>query len=275
MSRILLKEKKKFQIPGKFWGILAAMVVVFTIAFYWIMTQSGHVLVQNDEFNHVKWVAVLDGQTADLERNDFLSALLDNNMVDSVLILGRRVYRNKSNADFYAEDLMEKGSYNKDAIFLARHDDPSTITEAQTIIPWFKARNADTVLLLTSTAATHRVSRLFNTLAGGKPVFLTATVPYYLYNPDFWPASRESRKFWIQEWAALLNSYIDLWGAKEISAADSSYLYPIISLAESEKSEQTVDLQKLIPQVNQRLDSLQKEALGGQDSTAVADSSGR
>ena len=71
-------------------GILVFLVAVFI---YVTVTMSGHWLVKDDEFEHVKWAVILDGQSADLERNDYVANLLAAGRVDSVMILGRRVYR--------------------------------------------------------------------------------------------------------------------------------------------------------------------------------------
>ena len=270
MSRILMNEKKKFRISKKFIGALTIFCVFIVALTYITITKSGYWLISGDEFNHVKWVVILDGQTGDMERNDYVASLLKEGKVDSVLVLGRRVYRDRSNADFFVEDLVKITDYDKNKIYVVHHDDPSTIAEAKTIIPWFKARNADTVLLVTSPPATRRAAKLFKYLSGNKPVFLTADTKFYQYDPDSWIFNRESRKLWLHEMAAYLNSFMDLWYEHELTAADSAYYRPIRSVAE-EEAESMVDLQTLIPQVDQRIDSLKKASQA--DSTA-ADSAG-
>ena len=138
MSRILMKDRNIRKNRKGIFGILSALAVLLVILFYTTMTKSGHWLVQDDEIGHVKWAILLDGQTADLERNNFAATLMAEGKIDSIVILGRRVYRDKSNADFYAEDFMKLGMFDSAAVFLARHDDPSTISEAYTVIPWIK-----------------------------------------------------------------------------------------------------------------------------------------
>lgn len=270
MSRILMNEKKRFHITKKQIIVSICALLLIVASIYVLVTQSGYWLVQNDKFNHVKWAVILDGQTSEMERNDYVARLLREGRVDSVMILGRRVFRDKNNADYYIEDFLHLGNFDKTKIFAVRHDDPSTIAEARTIIPWFKARNIDTVLLVTAPPATKRVSNLFKRLSGDKPVFLTVDIDFYMYHPDSWAFNRETRKFWLHEMAAFANSFLDLWGVQELTAADSAYYRPIRSVAE-EEAESMVDLQTLIPQVDQRIDSLKKASQA--DSTA-SDSAG-
>jgi hypothetical protein len=175
--------------------------------------------------------------------------------VDSVLILGRRILRNRSNAEFYLEDFMRLGSFDSNAVYIARHDDPSTIGEAYTIIPWLKLHHADTVLLITGAAATHRVKRIFSVLSGESPVYLTTDVHHYQYNADSWYSSRESRKEWLRNWLSLAASYFDLLPAGNLTEADSFYYKPIVSAKEYEAEKNpVVDLQSLLPKVKEKLE---------------------
>ena len=191
-------------------GIALLILFVIAVLTYAIFEKSGHWLVQNDEVDHVKWVAVLDGQTADLERSDYAANLVKEGKADSVLLLGRRVYRERSNSEFYAEDFMKLGAFDSNAVFLVPHNDPSTISEAYSIIPWLKKHNIDTVLLLTDAASTYRVKRIFQKLSGNSPVYVTKDIHHVTYNPNCWYSNRESRKTWLRGWAALFASYLDL-----------------------------------------------------------------
>ena len=229
-----LPTKKQIQKKRIILGATALVAVFAVIAFYLIMTQSGHWLVDDDEFDHVDWVVVLDGQTADMERTDYAAEMMASGKADSALILGRRILRNRSNAEFYLDDFMKLGNFDSNAVFIARHDDPSTIGEAYTIIPWLKKHNADTVLLLTGAASTYRVKNIFKTLSGDRPVYVTKDVHHYQYNADSWYTSRESRKEWLRGWAALFVSYIDLLPAGNLTASDSFYYKPILSVKEFE-----------------------------------------
>lgn len=252
---LLKKDKRIKKTSKKFFGFAIAIAFLLVLCFYLIMTCSGKWLVQQDEFTHVKWVAVLDGQGPDMERTDLAAKLLREHKTDSVLILGRRIYKSHYNADYYAEDLMKQGNFDSSAIFLARHDDPSTLEEARTIIPWLKKRNADTVLLITSIAATKRVARIFNTLAGNKPHFIVSGGLTDFFVPESWSVNRETKKTWAKEWASLFLSYFDLFNADTLGIADSAYLAPIRSLSEERKTD-FVDLQKMLPSVKRKIDTL-------------------
>lgn len=266
MARIPTKKEKKR--VKKLITIASVVFVLLVIAFYLVMTQSGHWLVDDDEFDHVKWVAVLDGQSADLERSDYAAALLAEGRADSVLILGRRCLRNRSNTEFYVEDFMKLGNFDSNAVFMVPHDDPSTIGEAYTIIPWLKKHKADTVLLITTAAATHRVKRIFTKLAGESPVFLTTDIHNYHYNADSWYTNRESRKNWLREWAALAVSYIDLWPAGNLTENDSAYYKSIISVAENErKKDPIVNLQDLLPKVQKKIAEAAPDTVKAEEET--------
>lgn len=231
MSRIfkpisdIRKEKRHMKIVTR--ARIGVAVVLLILLFYVLISYSGHWLVKDDSFDHVNWVVVLDGQSGDLERSDYAARLVREGMADSVLILGRRVFRDKNNADFYAEDMEEVGGVDPSRIYIYRHDDPSTIEEAVSVIPWFKRRAPkDTVLLLTAAPATRRAALLFNTLSGGHPTFITVDLHDWRYNAKTWIFEREARKNWLREWAAILNAKWDLLGVDTLEVSDRPVRFP-------------------------------------------------
>ena len=254
MSKILKSDKNDRKKKSFSIGIPLLVLLVIAIVTYVIFEKSGHWLVQDDDFSHVKWVAILDGQTADLERSDYAANLINEGKADSVLILGRRVYRDRSNSEYYAEDFMKLGKFDSNAVFLVPHNDPSTISEAFSLIPWLKKHNADTVLLLTGAASTYRVKRIFQKLSGNSPVYLTKDIHHVTYNPSCWYSNRESRKDWLRGWAALAASYVDLFNTDTLEAVDSSYYKPIRSYAEYKREVRSnVNLQKLLPKIEDKI----------------------
>ena len=264
------RKKKNFSV-----GIALLILFVIAVLTYAIFEKSGHWLVQNDEVDHVKWVAVLDGQTADLERSDYAANLVKEGKADSVLLLGRRVYRERSNSEFYAEDFMKLGAFDSNAVFLVPHNDPSTISEAYSIIPWLKKHNIDTVLLLTDAASTYRVKRIFQKLSGNSPVYVTKDIHHVTYNPNCWYCNRESRKTWLRGWAALFASYFDLFNTDTLEAVDSSYYKPIKSYAEYKREfRSNVNLQKLLPKIEDKIKTeSEKETVKDSVKTSVTESS--
>ena len=112
MSRILMNDKNPRKGRKKIWGITILVAICVLALVYVIVAKSGHWLVIDDEFEHANWAVILDGQSANMERNDFVADLMSQGKVDSVLILGRRVFRDKSNVDFYAEDFMRLGKFD-------------------------------------------------------------------------------------------------------------------------------------------------------------------
>lgn len=264
------RKKKNFSV-----GIALLILFVIAVLTYAIFEKSGHWLVQNDEVDHVKWVAVLDGQTADLERSDYAANLVKEGKADSVLLLGRRVYRERSNSEFYAEDFMKLGAFDSNAVFLVPHNDPSTISEAYSIIPWLKKHHIDTVLLLTDAASTYRVKRIFQKLSGNSPVYVTKDIHHVTYNPNCWYSNRESRKTWLRGWAALFASYLDLFNTDTLEAVDSSYYKPIKSYAEYKREfRSNVNLQKLLPKIEDKIKTeSEKETVKDSVKTSVTESS--
>jgi uncharacterized SAM-binding protein YcdF (DUF218 family) len=238
-----MQDKNTRKRSRKVLGAIIVVVFCLLAAIYIVVEKSGKWLVANDEFKHITWAVILDGQSADMERNDFVADLKAQGKVDSVLILGRRVYRDRSNVDFYAEDFMRLGKFNPATVFLVRHDDPSTLSEACTVIPWLKKHKADTVLLVTAAPATRRAKRIFETLSGESPVYVTADIDYkQQYIADAWIFNRESRKSWIREWLAYAHSFFDLMGAHAFTESDSTYFSKIRSIADEEKDEPIIDL---------------------------------
>ena len=268
MSKILMNDKNPRKGRKKFWGTAAAIVVCCMALLYVAVTKSGKWLVVDDEFEHATWAVILDGQSANLERNDFVADLLSQGKADSVLILGRRVYRDRSNVDFYAEDFMRLGKFDPATVFVVRHDSPSTLGEACTIIPWLKKHRADTVLIVTAAPATRRAKRIFRTLSGESPVILTADIAYNRqYIADAWLFNREFRKSWLREWLAYINSFIDLAGATPFSDEDSTYFSKIRSLADEAKDNPVIDLVEL-----QKMPEVKSEPRVEPQDTVKADS---
>ena len=218
------KNRKRFLTRAKV-GVLVSLIV---IAFYLLISYSGRWLVRDDSFGHVSWAVVLDGQSGDLERSDFAADLVREGRADSLLVLGRRVFRDRNNADFYAEDL-ERIGVDAGRLFVFRHDDPSTLEEAVSTIPWLKRRTHanDTILLITGAPATRRAAFIFNRLAGGHPVFVTADMHNWRYNAGSWVFERESRKSWLREWAAIFNAKWELWFADTLDTSKRPFREPV------------------------------------------------
>lgn len=231
-------KKRRLVLLRRRMSVFLVMVVVVLIILGYIGVRfSGKWLVLNQPFEHVDWAVVLDGQSADLERTDYAVDLLLAQKVDSVVVLGRRVFRDRSNADFYWEDMQRQGDVDMGRVLLLRHNDNSSIEEAGSIIPALKLRDADTVLLITRGAASRRVNRIFNHLSGGSPVFITTNLEDPYYNARTWIHHRESRKVWIKEWASYLASFVELVFMRPLEPIPGKP-YPLERAAASRKVEE-------------------------------------
>ena len=200
--------------------MVVVALLVLAVFFYVLAGRTGHWLVQDDPFEHVRWAVILDGQGLDLERNDFAAGLLLDGKADTLIVLGRRVFRDRHAVDFYVPDLLRQGNIDPGRLLVLRHDDPSTIEEAYSLIPALKQRGADTVLLITATPASRRAALLFNHLAQGTPHFIACDIGYFDYRPDTWIHTRESRKKWLREWAALIYARWELLFAEPAGVED-------------------------------------------------------
>lgn len=207
------------------WGAWsAAALLALALVFYILAGRTGHWLVQDDTYAHVRYAVVLDGQGPDLERNTFAAGLLADKKADTLIVLGRRIFRDRSAVDFYVPDLLRQGPVDAGRILVLRHDDPSTLEEAYSLIPALKQRKADTVLLITATPASRRAALIFNTLSEGTPVFIACDIGYFDYRPDTWIHTREGRKKWLREWAALWATRWDLlWASPAVPLEGKSY----------------------------------------------------
>jgi len=186
------------------WGIwVGAALLLFALFFYVLAGRTGFWLVQDDSFARVRYAVVLDGQGPDLERTTYAAGLLLDGKVDTLIVMGRRIFRDRNAVDFYVPDMLRQGPVDAGRVLVFRHDDPSTIEEAYSLIPALKQRKVDTVLLITSPAASRRAALLFNELAQGSPVFISCDIGYQQFRPDSWIHTREGRKQWLREWAAM------------------------------------------------------------------------
>lgn len=254
LAKIQKKKKKNF-----LWFVVSALALILFSFFSWIVWHSGYWLIQDDSFEHVSWIVVLDGQTSEMERTDYALKLLEQGKADSALILGRRIFRDKNNADFYVEDMARTGTLDSSRVFLWRHNDPSTIEEALSIIPWFKQKSEDTVLLVTSAPATKRVGNIFNHISNKNPVFITTDIKHYTYNPSHWIQEREIRKLWFREMFAAIQAKWDLLWVSPESIKDRS-VRKVESLRDENKNAEILLPQGIVESVVHEsviLDSMQ------------------
>ncbi len=210
------KKRKEARLRQRLAFSFLFVLIVFIAIVYVGIRFTGGWLVFETPFQHATWVAVLDGQSANMERTDLALELLQQGRADSVIILGRRVFRERSFADFYLEDMQKQGSVDLSRVFLLRHDDNSTMEEAESLIPILKQRGVDSVLLITSPQATRRAKRIFEKMSGKGIVFLTTVISDPYYNSRTWIHHRNSRKVWLTEWASYLVSFFDLAFIKQV-----------------------------------------------------------
>ena len=84
MTKILMQDKNTRKRSRKVLGAIIVVVFCLLAAIYIVVEKSGKWLVANDEFKHVTWAVILDGQSADMERNDFVADLKEQYGLDAI-----------------------------------------------------------------------------------------------------------------------------------------------------------------------------------------------
>jgi len=175
--------------------------------------RSGRWLVHEDAFDHVKWALVLAGESRDCERTDAAIRLFQEGRVDTLILSGCRIFKNRYQSEFMAEYAVQQG-VPRDRVFEFRQDTYSTQQEARQLVRQFRLQNLDTVLVITSSFHSARTRRIFRKLAQGYPVVLLAAADYHLYDPNAWWSNRESRKLWFDEWVKTFFTTYELWSER-------------------------------------------------------------
>jgi uncharacterized SAM-binding protein YcdF (DUF218 family) len=188
--------------------------------------RSGRWLVHEDAFDHVKWALVLAGESRDCERTDAAIRLFQEGKVDTLILSGCRIFKNRYQSEFMSEYAVQQG-VPRERVFEFRQDTYSTQQEARQLVRQFRLQNLDTVLVVTSSFHTARTRRIFRKLAQGYPVVLLASADYHLYDPNAWWSNRESRKLWFNEWIKTFFTAYELWSEKpELGKAEYQGLTP-------------------------------------------------
>ncbi len=215
-------RRKRSVLPWAYFLLLLAAASA-TLALW----KSGLWLVRSDPFEKVEWAAVMAGESRDMERTEEAASLLLGERVDSLILSGNRVFRNRYTSEFAGKALSDMG-VAPERVFEYRHDAYSTIEEAKGLIRQFRALGLDTVLVVTSNYHTRRTRFVFERLAGGDPVVLVHAAPYPLFEPEVWWSSRESRKTWLIEWLKFLNGGVELAGEAPLEGdSDRNELVPV------------------------------------------------
>ncbi len=184
--------------------------VLFVLLLFLIfLLFSGKLLVSDQKEIHCQWGLVLDGQTPFLHRSDAALQLQREGWIDSIALSGTPLYRNLYTSQFAREDLLKQGGDPR-RIFELRHVARSTWEEATMVIPFFREKGVDTVLLITSSYHTARAARIFNALSDNSPYFAPINIQDNLFRPWGWWNDREAIAIWFMEWSKTVATYGEL-----------------------------------------------------------------
>ncbi len=206
------------------WFAVALVLSVGGVALW----KSGRWLIKEDSFEKARWAVVLSGESRDCERSDAAIRLFQDGRLDTLILSGTRLFKNRYQCEFVLDYVAQQG-VPRDRVFEFRQDAYSTQEEARLLIRQFHLMDLDTVLIITSTYHTARTRRIFRKLTGGYPVVLVAAAEYHVFDPNAWWSNRESRKIWFGEWVKTLFTWYELMGAPpETGKADFQGLTPDI-----------------------------------------------
>ena len=174
---------------------------------------SGRLLVDGREAGNHVWALVLDGQLPDVFRSEAAAKALKSGAVDSVALSGTPFLRGDWSSALALWLIAREGADVSRVVEL-RHFSQSTNAEARALIPFFRERGADTVLLLTNAYHTARAARIFNSISGGDPVFVATDIGDPVFRPWGWWRERSMAKIWFEETAK------SAWSALELLLGD-------------------------------------------------------
>jgi uncharacterized SAM-binding protein YcdF (DUF218 family) len=171
--------------------------------------KSGKWLVADDAYGKASWGVVLAGESRDCERTDEAIKLYLDGRIDTIVISGERIFRNRYPSEFMINDYVREG-VPRGKIFEFHHDAYSTLEEARLLVRQFRLQKLDTVVVITSNYHTARARRIFRKLSQGMPHIIVHSAEYHAYDPASWWSSRESREIWFIEWMKTLFGYWEL-----------------------------------------------------------------
>lgn len=203
-NRILLRSpsaRRSFH-----WLRYFVALLLFLSLFF--LAVSGRLLVRDQPLSHYQWALVLDGQGPLPYRSDASMQLMKQGWIDSVALSGVPFFRYHTSG-FALEDLQRKGADLSNYVEL-RHYATSTWGEAQWLVSFFREREVDTVLLVTSGYHTARAARIFNAIAKGEPHFVTVDIRDPQFRPWGWWNDREAAAVWFTEWSKTVLTYAEL-----------------------------------------------------------------
>lgn len=181
---------------------------------------SGRLLVDGRETGGHVWALALDGQLPDVHRSAAAAEALKSGAVDSVALSGTPILRGDWSSAFSLWAMAREGADVSRVVEL-RHYAQSTRAEARALIPFFRERGADTVLLVTNAFHTARAVRVFNSLSGGDPVFVATDIGDPIFRPWGWWRERSMAKVWFEEMAKSAWSAVEaLLGDRELDGSN-------------------------------------------------------
>ena len=202
-------------------ALAVALLVAVPASLWWGIGLSWSSMVRTDTPAHARWTLVLDGWVPGGERLASGLALARAGTTDSVLVSGTRFAPGLWGSTLQVLAAPpEPGLVGR--IAELRHQANSTIEESRAAIAFFRSRGVDTVLLVTSDYHSDRAAAIFETLAEGRPVALSAPAVEARFAGGW---DRERLETWLLEASKRMHwNLYERWALPGTdSAAESSW----------------------------------------------------
>ena len=208
MNRYIHSRKAKRKTSKIIFKILLWFIAPFIILTPLLLWGTGFMLVSSDSFKHHTWGLVLEGQHHGMYRSEAAIHLLKKHKIDSLVFSGGLVIPGLYRSGLYVEHAIKEGIPEK-RLFQVFQNGESTLEEALEVIPFFRQKKIDTVVVITSSYHSSRAKRILNQVSQNNPVFIFSQIEDPEYNPDNWMLHRHSQAIFVLEWIKTINSWME------------------------------------------------------------------
>jgi uncharacterized SAM-binding protein YcdF (DUF218 family) len=197
-------ERRRFSIV-RFLLWLGAFILVAAVASPWWLPRVGTALMEDDGPAKADIGVVLGGDYWGY-RIEKAAQLIQQGYISQALISGPPGFYGVHECDLAIPFIVNKG-YPAAGFIAFRHNELSTQTEADAVLPELRRRNIRSFLLITSDFHSGRAARTFR-LVGRKigylPAMRVVTTGDPLFRIDRWWKEREGQKAVFFEWTKTL-----------------------------------------------------------------------
>jgi uncharacterized SAM-binding protein YcdF (DUF218 family) len=189
------------------WGIPAALLIAFALAYQVWLRALGRFLVKAQQPSRADIVVVLAG---DDHGNRILRAaqLVMDGYAPKILVSGAQCCYGHSESELAIEFAVAHG-YPADWFLPFPIKSTSTADEAREVVSQLDRMRVGRFLIVTSNYHTRRAAHIYGQLAR-RERFRMVAAPDWIFRPDDWWRTRDGRKQWFLEWVKTLVNWAGL-----------------------------------------------------------------